>query len=197
MKIIIPLRRCISMTSIFPIMLLALGWGALWLLYLNRSSSKIHEATVVLAVTILGALAIILKGETIEKKIHVVYFLNIKENTPLFFDVPMLQFYQRNQSIVYNTYKLEMEKQKKGVSFDFKDNHQSFVDLQLMVILNHLLTYYSKDWFVERLTKKLPGFIATTGKPIEPDKGKGDIVIWEATELPASIRQAPFFSTKL
>lgn len=65
------------MTSVFPIMRLALGWGALWLHYLNRSSSKMHEPTVVLAVTILGALAIILKGETIEKSIQAVYFLNI------------------------------------------------------------------------------------------------------------------------
>ncbi len=196
MKIIIPLRRCISMTTVIPFMLLLMGWGALWLLYLNRSSSKMHEATIVLAITILGALAIILKGEPIEKRIHVVYFANIKENAPAFFDVPILEFYQRNQNMIYNMYKDEMEKQKKEFSFDFKDSHQSFVDLQLMTIVNHLFLYYSRDWFVERLTKKFPGFIGTTGKQIRTDKRKGDIIIYEATALPA-IKQAPFYSAKL
>ncbi len=89
------------MVNIVPIVLLAFGWIALWLLYLNQSASKIHEATVILAATILGTLLIIAKGGPIEKKVTMVHFLKVNENRLVFFDLPVLREYNSSRNILY------------------------------------------------------------------------------------------------
>ncbi len=185
------------MANILSIILLILGCVALWLLYLNRSSSRIHEATVILAVTILGALLIILKGETIEKRIHSVYFVDSQENKLSSFDIHVLDQYERYRKMIYSMYKEEMGKNNKPISFDFNKTYQSVVDLQIMEILHHLCSYYSNQWYAERLTKRLPGITLFAGKEIGPDSDRNDIAIVPLTGLPASIQLAPFFSAKL
>jgi hypothetical protein len=185
------------MANILPIIFLILGCLALWLLYLNRSSTKIHEATVILAVTILGALAIVLKGEPIKKTIHSVYFVNAQENRLSFFDLPVLNNHEMFRRMIFSTYKEEMERNNKPISFDFNKTYQSIVDLQAIEILHHLCLYYGNQWYTDRFTKTLPGLILFGGKQIEPDTNKDDIVIIPLTNLPKSIQEAPFFSAKL
>ncbi|GEM_PF-3552257 len=175
-----------------PLLLLVAGWVLLWVLYQNRSASKIQEATVIIAGIIIGALVVITKSEPIKKTITPVYFLSTKEKKLLFFDAPVLTSHYLQMGIIYNNYVRRKTDAKQDTSFDIPKEHKPILDLQVVAILNHLSQFYGRTWYVERESKELPGSRMGLSSPKEENVNE-DVQLVDKNALPASLKQTIFF----
>jgi len=165
-----------------------IGCVLLFLLFLNRSSSRIHEATAVVAIVIVGALAFVMKGETIKRTIASSYFVDLKEDRPVFFeDMTVLMYHYLDQNIIFNKYAKNLAEQGNKVSI----NQDTFVDLQAIVVLN---TLYRCSWSTRRVsTETLSGGTMTSFQPIEEEEVKKDVVEFNKNSLPESLKQNRFY----
>lgn len=182
------------MSKAIPILLFLGGCFLLWLLYLNRSSSKIQEAIVIIAIVIIGALFFVTKGESLQETIHSAYFINNKRQTPVFFSLaPGLGQHYQFQNVIFNNYQKRLSNQEKKISFNFPLNSKPIVDLQAIAILNHLFMFYSNYWYVERVSKEIPGGRMGTSRPREIGSVGNDLVKYDKNSLPNSLKQNMFF----
>ena len=96
------------------------GCFLLFLLYENRSSPRIQEATVVVAIVTIGALFFVARGGLLQKSIYSAYFISKKDQVPLFFaDTPVLGQHYLFQGVIFSHYQKRLADQKKKTSFDF------------------------------------------------------------------------------
>lgn len=182
------------MSKTMPIILLLAGYVLLWLLYLNRSSPKIQEATIVIAGVMIGALFFATKGESLRKTIYSVYFVSNKDQVPLFFyNIPVLGQHYLFQDAIFSRYQKRLSDQARKISFDFPSESKPLVDLQGISILNHLLMFYSNYWYVEKESKELPGARMGTFRAVEIENVGNDLVKYDKKSLPDSLKQNMFF----
>jgi len=183
--------RWLKMKAV-PLILLLAGWALLWVLYQNRSASKIQEATVVIAGIIIGALLIITKSEPIKKTITPVYFLSTKEKKLLFFDAPALMSHYLQTGVIYGNYVRRKTDAKQDATFDIPKEHKPVLDLQVIAVLNHFSNYYGRTWYVERESKELPGSRMGLSSPKEESICE-DVQLIDKNALPESLKQTIFF----
>lgn len=182
------------MSKAIPIVLLGLGCFLLFLLYENRSSPRIQEATVVIAVVMIGALLFVARGGSLQKSIYSAYFINKKDQVPLFFaGTPILGQHYLFQGVIFGHYQKRLADQKKKTSFDFSSDYNPLVDLQAIAILNHLFTFYSNQWYAKSEIKELPTGISFTSRPMETEDVGNDLVKYTKKELPNSLKRNIFF----
>ena len=176
------------MSRTIPIIFFLAGCFLLWLLYLNRSSSRIHEATAVVAIVIIGALAFVMKGETIKKTIATSYFADLEKNRPVFFeDMTVLMYHYSRQNIIFNEYSKSLIEQGKEVSV----NRDTFVDLQTIAVLN---TLYKGSYSTRReRIETLSGGTMTNFQAIDEEEVKKDVVEFNKNSLPESLKQNRFY----
>ncbi|MDP1854259.1 MAG: hypothetical protein Q8L26_08685 [Candidatus Omnitrophota bacterium] len=200
------------MSKIMPICLLVLGYFLLWLLYINRSSTKIQEATIIIAGVIIGALFYVTKEETLERAITSVYFIEHKESDFndnknnedkkirvkdgfLFFpDKPGLGQYYRLQSGVFGNYLRRSLDSKTDVIFNMPQEVKPLLDIQAIAILGHLSMFYGHIWHVTGTQKEVPSGTMGEYHLIEIENVKNDISRYEKDKLPISLKQNMFFN---
>lgn len=179
------------MSKVIPLILFLIGCFLLWLLYLNRSSPRIQEATGVIAAVIIAALLFVMKGELLQKTIHSVYFINNKDQIPLFFiGTPVLGQRYGFQSVIFGNYQKRMSDQNKKTSFDLPSGKKPLVDFQAIAILDHICRWYP-SWYAEPEIKKLPG--ASTFRSVEIERVENDLVEYPKDSLPDSLKENMFF----
>ena len=165
------------MSKAIPIVLLALGCFLLFLLYENRNSPRIQEATVVVAIVTIGALFFVAREGLLQKSIYSAYFISKKDQVPLFFaDRPVLGQHYLFQGAIFSHYQKRLADQKKETSFDSSSDYNPLVDLQAIAILNHLFTFYSNQWYAKSEIKELPFGTSFTSRPIGTEDVGNDFV---------------------
>ncbi|MFA5118812.1 MAG: hypothetical protein WC695_08195 [Candidatus Omnitrophota bacterium] len=179
--------------AMIPVTLLILGWFLLWLFYLNRGSTKIHESTVVILGVIIGALLFVTQSESIDRKITTIYFLNNKEHKLFFFKFPILCEYHSLQNGALTLYKTRLEAKDERISFGFSQDLKPLIDLHACAILSRLSELYQRNWYVERVThaEAIGVGSAYTARAIEDVKK--DITSYSKDSLPENFKRNIFF----
>lgn len=199
------------MSKIVPIALLIFGCFLLWLLYINRSSTKIQEATIIIVGVIIGALFYVTKEETLEKAITSVYFIEhkeldfndnknedkkikVKDGFMFFSDKPGLGQYYRLQSGVFGNYLRRLSDSKTDVIFNMPQEVKPLLDIQAIAVLGHLSMFYGHIWHVTGTQKEIPSGTMGEYHPIEMENVKNDILKYDKNNLPGSLKQNMFFN---
>ncbi len=158
------------------------------LFYVNRGAPKILEATIVIVITMIGALSFVTKNDPLDKTITPIYFVNIKEKKVVFFrDKPVLAQYYLDQDILFSR-KLSM--MNRG---DFIDGQKTIVQMHAIAILDYLSKNYGDRWDVKRENINVPGGGLVTFYPREPGNDGRDIQKYTKDMFPESIKQNVFF----
>lgn len=178
-----------------PLTLLIIGCLLLGLLYVNRGAPKIMEVTVVIAITVIGALIFIMTNEPIRRTITPIYLVNSKDQTFLFFwkTNPVLTRHYLCQHILFSGYLHELSRTNKSVTFDFaKGERKAVIDLQVIAILDHLSRNYRNRWYIDREDIEVPGIHSVTYDHIGGDVVDDDIQKYTKDMLPQSLKQNIF-----
>ncbi|MBU3943045.1 hypothetical protein KKA24_03615 [Patescibacteria group bacterium] len=182
------------MQKVVPLILLLFGFGLLWILYLNRSSSRIQEATIITAGVIIAALLFVTKAEYFEQSVSSVYFVDLKQKDfVLFGNVPILMRYYMEDSIILTKYKERQEKLKKDTHFNFPADHKAVLDMQAIAILEYLGSYYQSGWYVTSSQSELPSCTWGSWGPVNDPAAKKDATQYTKDILPASLEQNIFY----
>lgn len=176
------------MSKAFSIILLIAGGVSLFFLYWNRSAPRIQEATAVVAIVIIGALAFVMKGETIKRTIATSYFADLEKSRPVFFEeMTVLMHHYSRQNIIFSEYEKSLIKQGKEVSV----NKDTFVDLHAIVVLN---TLYKGSWSTRReRIETLSGGTMINFHATDEEEVKRDVVEFNKNSLPESLKQNRFY----
>ena len=185
------------MTRIFTIILLFICFILLFLLFLNRGSSKIQEAIVVVTTVIIGASLYVCKPYQLEKNITSVFFVDQKErsdNKILFFsEVPILNRFYIDDEFIYENYINKSTKDKVTVKFDFHNDHSPIIELQNIAILERLFELYNKSWYAKREITLLPGGKQIISGPKIATDSQKDITKYSIDDLAISMKSNRFF----
>jgi len=182
------------MHRIFPLVLLIIGCVMLWFLYLNRSSSRIQEATIITAGVIIAALFFVTKSESFEKTISSVYFVNLEKKDFLFFKTtPILMHHYLQESVILGSYIDRCKRIKEDSTFNFPEDHKPILDMQAISILSQLGTIYSNGWYIESSQTELPSYTRSSWSLIDEKDVKRDTKKYTKDKLPQSIKQNMFF----
>ena len=182
------------MHRIFPIVLLFIGCVLLWFLYLNRSSSKIQEATIVIAGVVIAALFFVTKSENFEKTISSVYFVDLANKDFLSFHrEPVLMHHYLQEGVILGQYFDRCKQLKKNSIFNFPEDHRPILDMQAISILQQLGTFYSGGWYIESSQTELPSYTKGSWGVIDEKDAVRDTKKYSKEDLPKSLRQNMFF----
>jgi len=182
------------MSKVIPVIFFLGGCLLLWILYLNRSSSRIHETTAVIAIVIIGAIFFVTKEEPIQKKIHVAYFISNKDKIPLFFpNARILGQRYRNENVIFTNHLKRLSDGNMKVSFDFPSDFGPLIDLHAIAVLEYLFMNYHRYWYVEKDSVELPFGDFAEIRPVEIADVRKDLTICSRDSLPTLLRQNRFF----
>lgn len=181
------------MGFLLPIILLLVGYALLLILYLNRGSSRIQEASVIIATVIIGALVFVTKEESLEGFINTVYFIDLENKQFCLFNKPILRHYYLNQSVILGSYENRLRKAQKDVSFDFPKDHKAIIDIHTMAVLEHMGLYYGRSWHVEGRSTEVPSGRVGSYRQLEIENVNKDTSIFTTDSLPNNMKQNMFF----
>jgi len=184
------------MSKILSPVLLGIGFIMVFLLYQNRSSPKIWEATIVSFGVIIVALLFVTNDQPIKKLITPVYFMTKEDNSFLFFiDKPVLSQHYMRRGAMFGGYEHRLSESEEKSDLDFFENKKSIVDMQVMAVIEHLFLHYKRAWYVKTETLELPGatFFYGGGELDNKESVKNDIATYTKDSMPTSLKKNMFF----